>query len=50
MHKLFETIFEIFGWIRIVLSPLLIGLMIGAICMVIFFSKIQDKAIVKITE
>ena len=31
MHKAFEYIMEIVGWLRIVASPLLIGLCIGAI-------------------
>lgn len=31
MHKVFEYIMEIIGWLQIVTSPLLIGLGIGAI-------------------
>jgi uncharacterized membrane protein SirB2 len=31
MSKLFESFFDVIGWIRIVLSPLLIGVGIGAI-------------------
>jgi disulfide bond formation protein DsbB len=30
MHKVFEYIVEVIGWLRIVASPLLIGLLIGA--------------------
>lgn len=29
MHKLFEVILEIFGWCRIVASPLLLGMLLG---------------------
>ena len=36
MHKVFEYIMEIIGWLQIVASPLLIGLGIGAF---IYFSN-----------
>lgn len=36
MFKLFELIIELFGWIRIVLSPTLIGFGIGAI---VYYNK-----------
>jgi hypothetical protein len=32
MHNIFEKFIEIIGWIRIVLSPLIIGLFIGFVC------------------
>lgn len=32
MHQLFEKFIEIIGWIRIVLSPLIIGIFIGFVC------------------
>lgn len=34
MHQLFEKFIEIIGWIKIVLSPLIIGLFIGFVCYV----------------
>jgi len=39
MTKILEIITEVIGWVRIVLSPLLIGLVIGAI---VYFNK-QDS-------
>jgi hypothetical protein len=32
MQKLFYTVLELFGWIKIMLSPFLMGLIIGALC------------------
>lgn len=35
-HRLFETFFEVIGWIRIVLSPIIISLVLGALVYINF--------------
>lgn len=36
MFKIFEYMTEVMGWLRIVVSPLLVGIVIGAL---VYFSK-----------
>lgn len=35
-HKALETFFEVIGWIRIMLSPVIIGLVLGALVYINF--------------